>query len=1064
MFHQYFVLSSFITLYLLFHSSPVSSQTHSSFHIGTASIQFSHLNVIPFSFFFVSPCQKPIRINSLSCLLLILLSGDVQLNPGPTSNTFNICTLNIRSLLKPTHYTAISDLAHTRHIHLFALTETWITPSTTHAELHDSIPSGFTLISTPRPCASSNKSRIVGGGTAFLIRDPCTILPSPSRTFKSFEYSSITLKLHGTKLTIFNVYRPPASTKTRSFIPMSQFFKDLNTLISIAGTTPNEFIITGDFNLHLDNLSDSNTKQFLSILNAANLTQHVHFPTHTHQHTLDLIITHSDSTLSPKVTCSPVSPSDHYPLFTSLTIKPPIHPFSVHSFRSVNSINVDQFIRDISISRLITHPPSTLNELLHSYNSTLSFIFNKHAPLKTKIVKSKNSQPWFTPALSKLKSARRHLERLWSRTHSSVDLQRLRSTTNHYHAAIIRAKKLYNSTLISSNISEPRKLWNSVNKILHRKSASQFPNSIPSTSLPQMFATFFSDKIHKLRYNLQSNSGHAYSHINPSHSSSTFSQFSAVTYDEVSKLISESSNTYCDLDPIPTSLLKQCSSVLVPTITNIINLSLSTGICPDHFKSSLVLPHLKKSNLDKEELTNYRPISHLSFLSKLSERIVKIRLMHHLSSNALLNSFQSAYAKFHSTETTLLAVHNHIINSISQQKVTALCLLDLSAAFDTIDHSILIERLSSWFGLNGTVLSWMKSYLSHRSFKVTLNGTESSVFQLFYGVPQGSVLGPLLFTLYTTPLSSLISHSTVNHHLYADDTQLFVSFYSLNFSANILHLQDTISNVSAWMSSNMLSLNHSKTEFLLIGLPKQLSKISDPVIHMPSNVSISPVSSARNLGVIFDSTLSMSDHISAVSKSCFSHIRDLRRIRNTLDHLTAKTIATSLIHSRVDYCNSLFLNLPSSQLNCLQLLLNSTARVITKTPKFSHVSPILKSLHWLKIKQRIDYKIISLTYKTLQTQQPKYLRSLLTVNNNSNTRSSSVLTLLRPPNSSRLKITNRSFSHHAPVIWNKLPLEMRQLAVHTNSQANSCAPLLALSSLQFHNRLKTFLFHQSYPP
>jgi hypothetical protein len=438
--------------------------------------------------------------------------------------------------------------------------------------------------------------------------------------------------------------------------------------------------------------------------------------------------------------------------------------------------------------------------------------------------------------------------------------------------------------------------------------------------------------------------------------------------------------------------------------------------------------------------------------------------MHHLSSNALLNSFQSAYAKFHSTETTLLAVHNHIINSISQQKVTALCLLDLSAAFDTIDHSILIERLSSWFGLNGTVLSWMKSYLSHRSFKVTLNGTESSVFQLFYGVPQGSVLGPLLFTLYTTPLSSLISHSTVNHHLYADDTQLFVSFSSLNFSANILHLQDTISNVSAWMSSNMLSLNHSKTEFLLIGLPKQLSKISDPVIHMPSNISISPVSSARNLGVIFDSTLSMSDHISAVSKSCFSHIRDLRRIRNTLDHLTAKTIATSLIHSRVDYCNSLFLNLSSSQLNCLQLLLNSTAHVITKTPKFSHVSPILKSLHWLKIKQRIDYKIISLTYKTLQTQQPKYLRSLLTVNNNSNTRSSSVLTLLRPPNSSRLKITNRSFSHHAPVIWNKLPLDMRQLAVHTNSQANSHSPLLALSSLQFHNRLKTFLFHQSYPP
>src|SRR5664279_5279013 len=137
----------------------------------------------------------------------------------------------------------------------------------------------------------------------------------------------------------------------------------------------------------------------------------------------------------------------------------------------------------------------------------------------------------------------------------------------------------------------------------------------------------------------------------------------------------------------------------------IINLSLSTGVFPDHFKSSLVLPHLKKSTLDKEDLSSYRPISHLSFLSKLTERVVKSRLNDHLSSNSLLNSFQSAYTKFHSTESTLLAVHDHIINAMSHQKVTALCLLDLSAAFDTIDHSILLERLSSWFGLNGTVLT-----------------------------------------------------------------------------------------------------------------------------------------------------------------------------------------------------------------------------------------------------------------------------------------------------------------------------------------------------------------------
>ena len=261
----------------------------------------------------------------------------------------------------------------------------------------------------------------------------------------------------------------------------------------------------------------------------------------------------------------------------------------------------------------------------------------------------------------------------------------------------------------------------------------------------------------------------------------------------------------------------------------------------------------------------------------------------------------------------------------------------------------------------------------------------------------------------------------------------------------------------------MMSLNHSKTEFLLIGLPKQLSKISHPVICISPSVSLSPVSTARNLGVIFDSTLSMSQHISAISKSCFIHIRDLRRIRNTLDLHTSKTIATSLIHSRLDYCNSLFLNLPSSQLNRLQLILNSAARATTKTPKFHHISPALKSLHWLKINQRIDYKIISLTYKLLQYQQPKYLYSLLVVNTSVNTRSSSVLTLFRPPNKSRLKITDRSFAHHAPVLWNNLPPEMRRLTSHDHSHNTLLTPLLALSPSQFHTRLKTYLFHQSFP-
>jgi len=152
-----------------------------------------------------------------------------------------------------------------------------------------------------------------------------------------------------------------------------------------------------------------------------------------------------------------------------------------------------------------------------------------------------------------------------------------------------------------------------------------------------------------------------------------------------------------------------------------------------------------------------------------------VGLAHHLSSNHLLNSFQSAYTAHHFTESTLLSVHDHIIKAMAQQKITALCLLDLSAAFNTIDHSVLIHRLSL-YGLNGAVLSWLNLYISSRDFVVNIIENISDPRPFHQGVPQGSVLGPLLFILYTTPLSSLISDSPVKHHLYTDDTQLYLFF------------------------------------------------------------------------------------------------------------------------------------------------------------------------------------------------------------------------------------------------------------------------------------------------
>ena len=209
---------------------------------------------------------------------------------------------------------------------------------------------------------------------------------------------------------------------------------------------------------------------------------------------------------------------------------------------------------------------------------------------------------------------------------------------------------------------------------------------------------------------------------------------------EVRTAIQVSSDATCALDILPTYLLKSCLGVLVQPITYIINLALYEGTFPQSYKTALIRPLLKKHNLPPNELSSYRPISNLNFISKVLERIILSRINTHLQSFPSLCPFQSAYRKFHSTETALLRIHNDLLLATDRQEVSALVLLDLSSAFDTIDHQILLNRLTTHFGFSDTALSLLKSYLSNRSQYVTIDNHSSPLTEITTGVPQGSVL------------------------------------------------------------------------------------------------------------------------------------------------------------------------------------------------------------------------------------------------------------------------------------------------------------------------------------
>ena len=215
------------------------------------------------------------------------------------------------------------------------------------------------------------------------------------------------------------------------------------------------------------------------------------------------------------------------------------------------------------------------------------------------------------------------------------------------------------------------------------------------------------------------------------------------------------------------------------------NVSLSAGVFPQKYKHAVVRPLLKKENLDASQLKNYRPVSNLTFLSKLLEKIVQKRLQSYISDSGVTMAHQSAYRRFHSTETALIKLYSDLLLAADRGEISALCLLDMSAAFDTVDHDILIRRLENRFGISGSALGWFRSYLTDRSFEVSDGDSSSKKVQLVCSVPQGSVLGPLLFVLYTDELVDIAKSMGLEIHIYADDTQLYIHFKPSNTSVSV---------------------------------------------------------------------------------------------------------------------------------------------------------------------------------------------------------------------------------------------------------------------------------------
>uniref|UniRef100_A0A669CPU2 Reverse transcriptase domain-containing protein n=1 Tax=Oreochromis niloticus TaxID=8128 RepID=A0A669CPU2_ORENI len=514
----------------------------------------------------------------------------------------------------------------------------------------------------------------------------------------------------------------------------------------------------------------------------------------------------------------------------------------VRRCRIINPSTAAQFATAFNqLSMPANRTPLDTENLSSWFQYSCLTILDSVAPLKTRKPKAK-TDPWFNDVTRAVRRECRRAERRWKRDKLQVSLQILKDCWRLYQDTVKEAKRKYFSKIISSNSHNPRVLFKSIDSVLN---APQSGCLEASHKLSNDFMCFFIEKVATTRALISSPES------DPSVSipcSAVFNQFEPVTLSYLEDVVGHLRPSGSPNDPVPPQFFKEIFPSIGQAVLTVINSSLISGVVPANFKHAVVQPLLKKPALDHTVLASYRPISKLSFMSKILEKIVHCQLMDFLNENGILEVFQSGFKNFHSTESALLKVFNDILLSCDSGNHVVLVLLDLTAAFDTVDHNILLSRLHHLAGIRGTALKWFRSYLCDRTFSVNFLGYESSSATFQSGVPQGSILGPLLFSLYLQPLGTILRRHGISFHCYADDCQIYLPLKQKE-AFSIKPLLACLEDIKSWMSLNFLRCNSSKTEVILFGP-------SGPCV--PSAIDLGPLaeyvkSVVTNLGFKMDS-------------------------------------------------------------------------------------------------------------------------------------------------------------------------------------------------------------------
>ncbi len=814
------------------------------------------------------------------------------------------------------------------------------------------------------------------------------------------------------------VYRHPKAT-----VDSYEYLQDVFRQLCISKKF---FYILGDFNCDLL-LKDS---KLSSILKNNRLVQIIDVPTRvtsTSATLLDLIITNnSDAILGKSVV--PQLISDHDLIGIKVNITKPRRLPEIKTFRQLRHYNKDTFSEYIltehhSFNKIFN--TDDVNMQVNIFNENFIKCLDQCAPIVTKEIKRPFS-PWFNEDLKEVINKKNAIHNKLKRDRTNALLiEQYRHEKKQVKAFIQLSKKQYYLNKLTNNKNNSTAKWKVIKEIIpNQKNCQKGYIFEDMETKAEEFNNFFAD-VGKNTYELTQKS--------LTNNDLDFSQLSAVICDNRNikfrpqpvnvetvtltiKNLKETRSVGCD--GISLKFIRDALYVIISYLTCIINTSLTTGVFPQVWKHALVIPLFKKG--DQDSVNNYRPISLLPILSKIIEKIVSTQLLDFLLKHNLLSNCQHGFRPNFSTETALQKITDTIYNNMDRKMISLLSLCDLSKAFDSVNHSILLNKCAKL----KVDSFWLDSYLGNRTQSVKLNNTISGKANVQFGVPQGSILGPILFSVYVNDISDYITDCTLIQ--YADDTQLLHQGHLENLHEVINQAGIALKKIKTYFLLNGLMINSSKTQCIFIGSRQLCSRIPEDVVVQFDGTSISPSTHVKNLGLYMDRYLTFETHISEISKKVMGMLIYVNRIGSYLDKTTRIIVIQSLVMSHIKYCLSIWGTTNSALINKIQKLQNFAARVaVGGLKKYDHVSPAFRELKWLKVRQLNTFHIATAMFKFINNVYPDWLFSFLTVHDTtaSITRQQNNLVVPR----SRTETGARAFSVIGPKVWNSLPCDLTSI-------------------------------------